>query len=117
MKHYNALQLLRMLGPGEFHPPAWKPAMDVYRTETGWLLKFELAGVRLDDVRLEVSDRTVRLTGTRRDLICGKCREHLAMEIAYSDFERIVELPCNLTHARIGTQISEGMLLVQIETS
>lgn len=91
--------------------------MDVYRSQRGWLLKFELAGVRLDDVRLEAQGCTVRLSGTRRDLMCGHGCEHQVMEIAYSRFERSVELPCNVSSARISTQISEGMLLVEIETS
>lgn len=108
--------MLRMFADA-FHAPAWQPTMDVYRTKDGWLLKFELAGVRLDDVKLELSQRTVRLSGTRRDLICGHSCVHHTMEIAYSQFERSVELPCDLTKARIRSQISEGMLLVEIVTS
>ncbi|HLX63956.1 MAG TPA: Hsp20/alpha crystallin family protein [Planctomycetota bacterium] len=108
--------LLRMFAD-PFQSRAWQPTMDVYRTRTGWLLKFELAGVRLDDVKLELSQRTVKLSGARRDLVCGESCVHHAMEIAYSHFERSVELPCDLTKARISSQISEGMLLVEIVTS
>src|SRR5262245_49081630 len=67
MKQFNALHLAKLFCSEEFHPPVWQPSLDVYRTRRGWLLKFELAGVSLDDVRLEVQDRTVRLTGSRRD--------------------------------------------------
>ena len=116
MKHLCAFQLLKMVGPEEFHVPVWKPLMDVYRTESGWLLKFELAGVQMRDVKLEVEGRTVRLSGIRRDTVCGRMREHYAMEIAYSRFERSVELPCNVSEARVNSKISDGMLLVQIET-
>jgi HSP20 family protein len=36
------------------------------------------------------------------------------MEIAYSRFERSVELPCNLDRADITTEYRDGMLLVRI---
>ena len=38
------------------------------------------------------------------------------MEIAYSHFERIIDLPCNLESARITTEYQYGMLLVRIQT-
>ena len=111
------MHLLKMLSADEFHPPSWKPSVDVYRTRKGWLLKFELAGVRLDDVRLNIAEHAVRVTGIRRDWVCGESCRHHTMEIAYSGFERSVELPCNLLDARISSQMAEGMLLIQIETS
>ena len=114
MKH-ELFHVLRAMGDDRFHPPVWKPSLDVYRTSTGWLLKFELAGVRMEDVRLEVLERIVRLSGVRRDLICGETCTHHTMEIAYSRFERSVELPCDLGEARVSTQVSDGMLLVRIE--
>ena len=98
-----------------FHPPVWRPTVDVYRTGNGWLLKFELAGVRTEDVKLEVSGGRVMLSGVRRDMVCGETCSHYTMEIAYSRFERSVELPCDLTDARINTQVADGMLLVRIE--
>jgi HSP20 family molecular chaperone IbpA len=37
------------------------------------------------------------------------------MEIAYSHFERSLELPCDLERADITTEFHDGMLLVRIE--
>ena len=36
----------------------WQPRADVYRTPEGWLVKLELAGVRLDEIRLATEDVT-----------------------------------------------------------
>ena len=36
------------------------------------------------------------------------------MEIAYSRFERILELPCDLKHFNITTEYHDGLLLVFI---
>jgi HSP20 family molecular chaperone IbpA len=38
------------------------------------------------------------------------------MEIAYSDFERSLELPCDLGRADITTEYRDGILLVRIAT-
>jgi HSP20 family protein len=93
-----------------------RPAVDVYRTRDGWLVKFELAGVRPEDIDLEVLGRRMTLRGVRRDLTSQEeCRCFL-MEIAYSRFERTLELPYQLDRADIATEYRDGMLLVRIHT-
>jgi HSP20 family molecular chaperone IbpA len=39
---------------------------------------------------------------------------YYAMEIAYNRFERTIELPCDLEHARITVEGREGMLLLRV---
>jgi HSP20 family protein len=95
----------------------WRPAADVYRTKDGFSIKFELAGVRAEDIDLEVLGPRMTLRGVRRD-VCDhaeSCRCYL-MEISYNQFERSLELPCNLERADIATSFRDGMLLVHIRT-
>jgi len=106
-----------------FHPPTdpfqrsmWQPAVDVYRTSTGWLVKFELAGVRPGDVQLIIQGNQLTLRGERRDWCAEEGGRYYRLEIAYSQFERIVELPCELSESRITTDYQFGLLLVRIET-
>jgi HSP20 family protein len=94
----------------------WRPAADVYRTPDGWAVKFELAGVRSEDIDLEVQGTRMRLRGVRRDCAPPGARRVYQMEIAYSGFERIVELPCDLDRADVSTSYRDGMLLVHIRT-
>ena len=92
----------------------WCPATDVYQTRQGWVVKFELAGVRTEDVDLEVSGRRMTVRGVRRDCTAsGEC-SYYRMEITYSRFERAVELPVDLDRADIETEYRDGMLLVRI---
>jgi HSP20 family protein len=94
--------------------PEWRPATDVYRTSDGWLVKFELAGICPEDVELTARGRALRIRGRRRDCcLTPGCRQ-LHMEIAYSRFERQVELPGDLQRAKIETEFRDGMLLVRI---
>ena len=93
----------------------WQPAVDIYKANGGWILKFDLAGVRLEDIRVQVSQRTVTVSGVRRDWLMedAGCR-HYSMEINYSRFERSIELPEDLNRANIGLDYKDGILLVRL---
>jgi HSP20 family protein len=92
----------------------WQPPVDVYQTEEGWLVKFDLAGVRRDEIQLQASGQRLTLQGKRRDSSVGQgCRSY-RLEINYSQFERSVELPHDLEQADIATEYRDGMLLVRI---
>src|SRR5262245_6083326 len=96
--------------------PAWAPAADVYHTHDGWLVKFELAGVRAEDITLEVGGNRLTVRGVRRDCVPEEWCRCYQMEIAYSHFERTVQLPSRLERARLLTDYRDGMLLVHIRT-
>ena len=103
--------------PGEtMRETAWRPAVDVYRTPTGWLLKFDLAGVRPEDMSLTVEGCRVTIRGVRRDWLTEEGCRYYRMEITYNHFERTVELPCNVEPAAVATDYRHGMLLVHLTT-
>jgi HSP20 family protein len=105
-----------------FFPPAvaagremrWEPDADIYRARCGWLVKLDLAGVRRSDVSVEVAGRRLAVRGRRRDLVVSEDWSHYSMEIAYSDFERIIEMPCNLDRAAVNAEMRDGMLLIYV---
>src|SRR5438477_10191507 len=99
-----------------FADVGWRPAADIYRTRTGWVAKFDLAGVRPEDIRLEVEGHALRIQGIRRDYALEEGFHYHCLEIAYSRFERQVEFPMSLEEASITTEYQAGMLLVRIQT-
>lgn len=94
----------------------WRPSVDVYRAPGGWLVKCDLAGVRPQDVQLQLRGRTLLVCGARRDWLLeeGYCQYH--MEISYSKFEREIDLPETISDAPITVEFRDGMLLVKIHT-
>jgi HSP20 family protein len=92
----------------------WCPAADVYRVRDGWIVKYELAGVRPQDIELTSLGHRLTLRGVRRDWTALEGSRYYQMEIAYSHFERSLELPCDLERADITTDYRDGMLLVLI---
>jgi HSP20 family protein len=95
---------------------AWRPSADVYQTRRGWLIKFDLAGVRPEDIELTALGPRITVRGSRRDWLAEEECSCYRMEIAYDHFERTLELPCNLDAAHVTSEYRYGMLLVRIET-
>jgi HSP20 family protein len=112
-KHFG-----RLLASMEAMRPqaAWCPAADMHRCRHGWLVKFDLAGVRPEEIRLEISGRQLKVSGSRRDWTVTEAEEAHQLEIAYSHYERIVELPEPVGDSSVQTEYRDGMFLVQICT-
>ena len=56
-------------GPREKRPSGslWCPAADVYRTDNGWIVKVDLAGIRPADIEITIDGAILRISGARRD--------------------------------------------------
>jgi HSP20 family protein len=105
---------LFVLAAQSYQRPYWQPAVDAYRTPHGWLLKYELAGVAPEDVELHLAGNAVTIRGVRRDVRIDETCQSYCMEISYNQFERTLELPCELNTMDVATQYQNGMLLVRL---
>lgn len=92
----------------------WRPSVDVYRTRNGWILKFDLAGVRLEDVTVALRGRGITVSGFRRDALIEEGASHYSMEISYNRFERTIEMPCDLANVRLTLEGRDGILLIRL---
>lgn len=112
----DAFRFLPLFLPGAIsaRQPEWQPAVDVYRSRTGWLIKCDLAGVRPEDIELTVRGHRLTVGGIRRDCVLEEGCSQYRMEIAYSRFERSIDFPTDLTNAKFTTEHRDGMLIVRI---
>lgn len=94
----------------------WQPSADVYRTSDGWLVKFDLAGVKPSEVTVAIRGRRLTISGFRRDAFIEEGSSHYSMEISYNRFERSLTMPANLEAARVTVAAREGLLLVRMIT-
>jgi HSP20 family protein len=71
----------------------WVPNTDVYATDSGLVIKVELAGMRSEHLEITVESNRLRISGNRPDgCRAAKCN-FLVMEINYGPFESVLELP------------------------
>jgi HSP20 family protein len=71
----------------------WVPNTDVYVTDSGVVIKVELAGMQREDLELVIEGNRLKISGQRGDgCRTGQCK-FLVMEINYGTFETLIELP------------------------
>jgi HSP20 family protein len=92
----------------------WCPAADVYRAPDGWIVKVDLAGVHADDVEISIDGPLLRLSGLRRDSICGEGVSHYQLEITYSRFEKTIQFPRSIEHASVARDYRDGLLILRL---
>lgn len=93
----------------------WQPAADVYSTRHGWLVKFDLAGVRPQEIEVVARGQRLTVRGVRRDCTLDEGHRYHSLEISYNRFERTIELPCNVEAAQVSTDYRDGMLLIYLQ--
>ena len=108
------LDLIGSFGSEAYQRSPWCPLADVYRCGYGWVVKLDLAGVRVEDVQMDIAGDRLLVRGLRRDWLCGEGHQSYSMEIAYNRFERAIEFPCDLRQAEITSEYHDGMLLIHL---
>jgi HSP20 family protein len=93
----------------------WSPQADIYRGAFGWLIKFDLAGVRPEDITVSINGSHLSVSGIRRDLFVGEGYSSYSIEISYSRFERTINLSGEINPAGVTTEYRDGMLLVGVK--
>lgn len=106
--------------PGE----AWHPNVNLYETESAYLVCVDLSGVDKESVDLIVANGRLSLRG-RRDV--PRCPADIAdsggdhtrakihvMEIDHGPFQRDVDLPSDIVSSKITAAYRHGLLWVEV---
>jgi HSP20 family protein len=92
----------------------WVPNTDVYATDSGLVIKVELAGMKGDGLEITVEGNRLRIAGSRPDSCrVGKCN-FLVMEISYGPFESTLELPPGYDLSRAKAIYLSGFLRIDV---
>jgi HSP20 family protein len=95
----------------------WIPNTDVYLTETGLVIKVELAGMRKEDLELTIEGNRLKISGHRPDgCRPPKCRFE-KMEISYGAFESVLQLPTGYDLCGAKAAYQNGFLRVDVPRS
>ncbi len=89
----------------------WRPQMDIYETPDEIMFLTDIAGVRKEDLYVEIDRRVLRIYGKREKPVAGKTRYHLA-EITYGYFERKLALPFPIDTDSVKATYVDGLLQI-----
>jgi HSP20 family protein len=93
---------------------SWTPNTDVYVTDSGLVIKVELAGMRSDHLEVTVEGNSLRISGNRPDgCRAAKC-SFLVMEINYGPFESVLTLPQGYDLSQAKAAYLNGFLRIDV---
>jgi len=92
----------------------WIPAMDVVQTEDHFVLRADLPGLSESDVKIEVEDNVLTVSGERKSEHEDKGEGYYRVERASGSFSRSLTLPEGVDADAIQADFTNGVLEVQI---
>ena len=99
---------------GEPATGRWTPNTDIYATETGLVIKAELAGMKSDSLEITVEGQRLRINGVRPDCCRAPHGSFLVMEISYGPFESVLDLPAGYDLSQAKAVYVNGFLRVDV---
>ena len=88
----------------------------MFETRDEVVLRFEVAGVRGQDLRVNVVGSVVRLRGVRRAPPAGAIDRLQQMEIRFGPFEREIQIHTPFDADSVRARLEDGFLEVRIPT-
>ncbi len=93
-----------------FSKRVWKPQMDIFETRDEIIIQAEMAGVRREDMVIEISNKAVKISGTRQSNQPDPTATYRLAEIQFGQFERVLYLPSVIDVERVSAAFSSGFL-------
>jgi HSP20 family protein len=101
-------------GGGNALARRWIPAMDVVETEDHFVLRADLPGLSENDVKIELEDNVLTVSGERKSEHEQRNEGYYRVERAYGSFSRSLTLPEGVDADGIQANFDNGVLEVQI---
>ncbi len=92
----------------------WKPQMDIYETGEEIIILAETAGVKKEDLEIEISNRAVKISGKRTLAQRVDGAVYRLAEIQYGSFERLLFLPALIDTGNVSASYLCGMLQIRL---
>lgn len=92
----------------------WKPVVDIYENEDTVVVKAELPGVDKKDIKVDLKDRVLTLTGERSHEKEVKEENYYRKERAFGRFHRSFTVPTEIDPDKIKAEFKDGVLKVEI---
>ena len=98
--------------PERLRGDPWKPAVDIFETDAEIVVRLEMAGVRGDELRVNVDADVLRIRGVRKTPDATAVRRLHQMEIAFGPFETSIRLGIPFDRDHVTAHLEDGLLEV-----
>lgn len=90
----------------------WMPRTDIYETEEGLTVQFDLPGLRQEDLDIRIEKDTLTIQGERK--LAAEPEKYLRVERNHGAFSRVFSLPDFVNQEKIGANLANGVLTVTL---
>jgi HSP20 family protein len=98
-------------GEGDF---AWTPRVDIQETDKEIILDFELPGIDKKDIKVELKDNRLTVSGERKQETKSDNAEHRRIERHYGKYERTFTLPDTVSADKVAAEYKNGILTLNL---
>lgn len=92
----------------------WMLAMDVSETETDYLVKAELPGIKKDDIDISMTDGMLTIKGEKRKELKEEKEDYHFVETSYGSFSRSFHFPATVSLDEIDAKYTDGVLTITV---
>ena len=92
----------------------WTPSVDVVRREDALVLRADLPGIKPEEVKIEVEDDVLTVSGEHREESEEKQERYVRRERRYGSFSRSMVLPKGVPADAIDASVEHGVLEVRV---
>ena len=117
ISEWNRMREYGMYGPEprqeerrRTHATAWIPTADVFARGGDLVLRYELAGVREEDIEIILTGGVLTMSGDRKSDLDDEQVHFYTRERSYGYFRRSVNLPEGVDGSKINASFDDGML-------
>ena len=92
----------------------WYPATDAYETDSTFVIRLDVSGVRREDIQILMRGCCVLVRGIRRDESMPGRKTFHKMEIAMGPFARSIQVPEAFGHSEASATYRDGVLEIRL---
>jgi HSP20 family protein len=95
-------------------PRAWSPTIEVFEKDNRLVTRVDLPGLKKEDVKVEVTDGHLAISGERKREVEEKKKNFYRSEREYGSFYRAVPLPEGVKLEDVKATFTDGVLEVSV---
>ena len=92
----------------------FSPACDLSETPDAFQVRLDVPGIKPDDIHIEVTDNSVRISGQRKEEKEEKGKTYHRVERRSGEFSESMVLPCSVKEDRVEADYHDGVLTVTL---
>lgn len=93
---------------------SWSPRVDVHESDKEIYLDVELPGIDKKDIKVELKDNTLTISGERFDERNVEDKHSCRVERSYGHFERSFGLPDSVKSDKVSAEYKNGVLSLTV---